>query len=347
MGWNTLGQDHILGRLTPALKRRREAQAYLLTGPPHVGKLTLAKDLAQAVNCEAGPGEPCGDCNQCQRIRHGAHTDVRIVDVALSRQVEGRETVNAITIDTIRELEHSLNLNPFESSRSVVIIDNAPAMTTEAANALLKTLEEPPPGVLLILTAQDETDLLPTIRSRCQTLTLLPMHHDRMVEHLTQERSATPGQADALYRLSKGCLGWALTALADPTVLEQRRADIARIVEVTSAGLAEKFAYAGEVATIFGSDRSTAQALLILWLRWWRDLLILKTGSPDWLQNTDEEQALRQQAQDLQTSDIAGFIRRITDTMSAMEANANPRLALETLMVNMPGWTQHTKKPSS
>ena len=318
------------------LQQRREAHAYLLTGPPHVGKFTLAKDLAQAVNCETGPGEPCGTCHHCQRITAGLHTDVRIVDIALSRQVEGRDTVNAITINTVRELEHSLNLNPFESTRSVVIIDDAPAMTDEAANAILKTLEEPPPGVLMILTAHNEDTLLPTVRSRCHILRLLPMPHDRMVAYLTQEHGAAPDQAEGLYRLSMGCLGRALTALADPAVLEQRRADITRIIEVTHGALTEKFAYANEVATIFGTDRAAAQTLLTLWLRWWRDLLILKNDSAQWLHNVDEERTLRQQAHGLDTPAIAGFIRRITNTMSAMEANANPRLALETLMVNLP-----------
>ena len=187
MPWQTLGQDHIIARLQPALERGRAAHAYLLTGPPRCGKLTLAREVAQAVNCLAGPGAPCGECGQCQRIAAGRHADIRLVNIEFSRQVEGRETVSAITIGAIRELERTVNLNPFEGARTVIIIDGAGAMTPEAANALLKTLEEPPPGVLFLLLADDEEALLTTIRSRCQTLPLLPMPRRDLLEYLMQQ----------------------------------------------------------------------------------------------------------------------------------------------------------------
>ena len=184
MPWKILGQDHLIARLRPALEQGRESHAYLLTGPPHAGKLTLAREIAQAVNCLRRSGAPCHECVQCQRIADGLHADVRVVDIEYSRMVEGRNTVTTITIDAIREMERTVNLNPFEGSRSVIIIDGAGAMTPEASNALLKTLEEPPPGVLFLLLAEDEEALLPTIRSRCQAMRLLPMSRRRMIDYL-------------------------------------------------------------------------------------------------------------------------------------------------------------------
>ena len=345
MTWRTLGQDHIIARLQPALEQERESHAYLLTGPPHVGKLTLAREIAQAVNClsSSSPslegktigGKPCGQCGQCQRIADGLHADVRVVDIEFSRMVEGRNTVTTITIDAIRELERTVNLNPFEGSRSVIIIDGAGAMTPEASNALLKTLEEPPPGVLFLLLADDDEALLPTIRSRCQALHLLPMSRQRMIDYLTQERGATENEADRLYRLSRGCLGWALTALADPQVLEQRQADLERMRETVGAGLDTRFGYANEVASLFGSNRAAARELLALWLRWWRDLLLVKEGAEEYLHNADQADALRAHAETLTTARIAAFIRRLLATMAALDANASPRLALETLMLNV------------
>ena len=335
MPWKTLGQAHLIARLQPALEHGRESHAYLLTGPPHVGKLTLAREIAQAVNCLQGPGAPCGQCVQCQRIADGLHADVRVVDFEFTRRVEGRENVTAITINAIRELERTVNLNPFEGSRTVIIIDGAGSMTIDAANALLKTLEEPPPGVLFLLLADDEDALLSTIRSRCQTLPLLPMSRRDMLDYLTQQRGASESDADMLYRLSRGCLGWALRALDDPQLLEQRQADLERMREAVSAGLDTRFGYANEVASLFGSNRPAAREVLSLWLRWWRDLLLVKEGADEYLHNADHADALRAQAETLTTAQIAAFIRRLLDTLAALDANVSPRLAMETLMLNV------------
>ena len=335
MTWRTLGQDHLIARLQPALEQGRVAHAYLLTGPPHVGKLTLAREIAQAVNCLHGPGAPCGVCGQCQRIADGLHADVRIVDLEFTRKVEGRENVTTITINAVRELERTVNLNPFEGSRTVVIIDGAATMTVDAANALLKTLEEPPPGVLFLLLADDEEALLSTIRSRCQTLTLLPMSRQDMISYLTRQRNSTETEADLFYRLSRGCLGWALLALDDPQMMDQRDADLERMREAVGAGLDARFSYANEVASLFGSNRAAARELLSLWLRWWRDLLLVKEGAEDFLHNADRVDALRAHAATLTTLQVASFIRRILDTMAALDANVSPRLAMETLMLNV------------
>ncbi len=335
MTWGTLGQDHLLARLQPALEQGREAHAYLLTGPPHVGKLTLAREVAQAVNCLQGPGAPCKECLQCQRIADGLHADVRVVDFEFTRKVEGRENVTAITINSIRELERTVNLNPFEGSRTVIIIDGANTMTVDAANALLKTLEEPPPGVLFLLLSDDEDALLSTIRSRCQALTLLPMSQWDMLAYLTQQRGVSESEADMLYRLSRGCLGWALMALEDPPLLEQRQADLERMQETVTAGLDARFGYANEVASLFSSNRPAARELLALWLRWYRDLLLIKEGAEAYLHNADKSDSLRAHASSLTTAQVAAFIRRLLDTMAALDANVSPRLALETLMLNV------------
>ena len=334
MTWKTLGQDHLLARLQPALEQGRESHAYLLTGPPHVGKLTLAREIAQAVNCLQGPGSPCGQCVQCQRIANRLHADVRVVDLEFTRTVSGRDNATAISIDAVRELERTVNLNAFEGSRKVIIVDGASTMTVDAANALLKTLEEPPPGVLFLLLTDDEESLLSTIRSRCQALQLLPMSRQQMTLFLLDQHGITEIEADQLYRLSRGCLGWALQALADPQVLDQRQADLERMRETVAAGLDARFTYANEVASLFSSNRPAAREVLALWLRWWRDLLLIKEGAAEYLHNADHADALRAHAARLTTAQIAAFIRRLLEAMSALDANASPRLALETLMLH-------------
>jgi DNA polymerase-3 subunit delta' len=332
--WTIYGQDHLLKQLEPGLRQRRQSHAYLLSGPPHVGKMALALNLAQAVNCLEGPGVPCGACTQCARIADGRHADVRIL--APGQGEVGRSPKTVIGIDVIKEIISRVSLNPYEGSSSVVIIDGAETMSDDAANALLKTLEEPPPQVLFLLLTANENAVLPTVRSRCQTLTLLPLAKEQMVERLRSTHEATDEQAEQLFRLSRGCLGWAISALNDTQVLEQRQADLEKLQETLDAGLETRFTYANEVASLFGDDREAAKDLLALWLRWWRDLLLIKEGAEEYLHNMDHAESLRSQASGLSTPEIVQFIKRLMQTLSSLDSNVSPRLAMEVLMLNLP-----------
>ena len=332
--WTIYGQDPLLQRLESSLRQRRQSHAYLLSGPPHVGKMTLAINLAQAVNCLEGPGVPCGSCTQCTRIAAGHHADIKTL--APGQGEEGRSARTVIGIDEIKEVLRTVNLNPYEGSTGVVILDGAESMSDPAANALLKTLEEPPPQVMFLLLTANEGAVLPTIRSRCQTITLVPLSKDRMVEQLITGHQATPEQAEQLFRLSRGCLGWAIGALEDGQVLEQRQADLEKLQETLDAGLETRFTYANEVASLFGSDRDAAKDLLSLWLRWWRDLLLIKEGAEEFLHNKDHEDSLKSQASGLSTPEIVQFIKRLMQTLSSLDSNVSPRLAMEVLMLNIP-----------
>ncbi|MCI0898587.1 MAG: DNA polymerase III subunit delta' [Chloroflexi bacterium] len=332
--WTIFGQDHLLKRLEPTLQQRRQSHAYLLSGPPHVGKMAMAINLSQAVNCLEGPGAPCGTCTQCTRIAAGLHADISILIPGQGE--EGRSPKTVIGIDAIKELIHRVSLNPYEGSSSVVIINGAESMSDDAANALLKTLEEPPPQVMFLLLTANEGAVLPTIRSRCQSMVLVPLSRDAMVQRLVSGHQTTPEQAEHLFRLSRGCLGWAMGALDDAQVLEQRQADLERMQETLDAGLETRFTYANEIATLFGSDRDAAKDLLALWLRWWRDLLLIKEGAEEFLHNADYSDSLRNQASGLSTAEIVQFINRLMQTLSNLDSNVNPRLAMEVMMLNLP-----------
>ena len=332
--WQIYGQDHILKQLEPSLKQGRLAHAYLLVGPPQVGKMTLALSLAQGVNCLNGPGAPCGECSQCVRIAQGNHADVRVVGIA--QREENGPTRTVIGIADVKEALHQANLKPYEGACTVIVFDGAEAMSEEAANALLKTLEEPPPQVLILLLTSNEEALLSTIRSRCRSFGLLPVPKQQMQEKLQVDHDVDPELAEGVARLSRGCMGWAINAATDRQILEQRKADLAHLQEICGSALQERFNYANELAAQFFRDRDSTRASLYLWLRWWRDLVLIKEGAERYVQNQDQLTALRLQATELTTAQIVAFIKVLNQTLEALDSNANARIALEVLMLNLP-----------
>ena len=346
--WSVIGQDHLLRQLDASLGAGRVGHAYLLTGPPHVGKMTLALDLAAAVNCHtvngvqsglmlgdgAPPAGPCGQCEPCGRIRRGVYADLNIVAVGGDSRVTTR-----ISIEQVREAENFLSVTPVEGAWKVVIFDGAETLSagqSESANALLKTLEEPPEHVLILLLTTNEDAILPTIRSRCRVLSLRPMPGAALAEYLTARYDAPVDTARWLARLSRGCPGWAITALADPTVLDERNAELDRIAAAAIAPLDQRFAYANSLAGSFSGDRDAVRQTLYLWQRWWRDVLLVKEGAAVHVHNSDRREELAAQAGAAATTDIVAFLRQLQETLAALDANANPRLTLECLMLAVP-----------
>ena len=340
--WEVKGQQHLAKVLEASLKLDRLSHAYLLVGPPHVGKKPLALDLARAVNCLDQENRPCLQCQQCLRISASRHTDVRIIGLHLEE--EESTTRKEIGIDTVREVQHQASLKPYEGYCRVFIFDGAESLSEEAANALLKTLEEPPPQVLIILLTSWEEALLPTILSRCQRLELRPLPKKQVVDELVRNQAVSQEKAEELARLSRGCLGWALSALSDPEMMEVRRQRLEHISSVADASLEDRFGYASELASQYFRERDEVRETLYLWLGWWRDILLLGQGASEYIQNIEWLEPLRQQAEKLTLLQQIQIIQSISRTLDALEQNANPRLALEVMMLALPSGQRSPRK---
>ena len=332
--WKIHGQDHITAALERSLLQGQLAHAYLLVGPPQVGKTTLAFQLAQAVNCLSDHDRPCGDCQQCQRVDRGLHADVQVIAPVQDERTGRLRT--EIRIDQIRALGQTAALGPYEGRCRVFIIDGVERLSLEAANALLKTLEEPPPQVLLLLLTAQEDGLLPTIRSRCQRLELRPLSEETVVDLLTGEHDVAPEDARLLARLSGGRLGWALAAATDPRVLEERQHRLEDLLQVVDGGLEQRFRYSQELAQQFSRDRAPTQRVLGLWLLWWRDLLMLKEEAPELVVNLDWQGTLEERKQRFQRDQVAAVVHELLATLERLEQNASPRIALDVLMLALP-----------
>ena len=326
--WQLAGHSRATTLLQQSLRNGQLSHAYLFVGPAHVGKFTLAMNLAQAVNCES-ENRPCQECTSCRRIAASKHPDFRVIDLL-------PEKAKSISIDQIRNMQTETHLPPYEGKHKVFVIDGSHLLSHEAANSILKILEEPPPNILIILLTTSESALLPTIASRCQRVELRPLPLGLVREVLIKDHQTTQDKADLLARLSGGCLGWAILALQDKSLLsdrEQRLADIARLHNTTAH---DRLAYAAGLATIFGKGRDKATDALSEWLQWWRDLLLIKCGNSRWIMNIDQEPVLSKQAETLTAAGVSAFMREIRATTVQLEQNANPRLALEVLVLKMP-----------
>ncbi|HEY1407660.1 MAG TPA: hypothetical protein VF434_01895, partial [Promineifilum sp.] len=168
-GWReVIGHEWAVRLLSNAIIHDRVGHAYLFTGLEHIGKSTLARTFAQALNCEAGVEQrPCGECRACRLTGSDRHPDVKIIEPDVNDR-----GVKSIKIDAVRQLQAELSLSSYEGRHKVAILRRFDTATLSAANAFLKTLEEPPGHVVLILTALDGDTLLPTIISRCRRVDL-------------------------------------------------------------------------------------------------------------------------------------------------------------------------------
>lgn len=206
-----VGQEKARTLLGRALASEQLAHAYLFRGPDGVGKQLFARSLAAAVNCQQRQGpesslrsaylDACGSCSSCRKYSSGNHPDFLVIS----------PEKGTIKIDRIREMVQSLSYPPYESRVRVVLLEDIHTMRSEAANSLLKTLEEPPENNLLILTAAASRDVLTTISSRCQVIPFFSLGQEETVQVLLGEKSEMdPETAGLLARLSEGCPGQAL-----------------------------------------------------------------------------------------------------------------------------------------
>jgi DNA polymerase III subunit delta' len=336
-----VGHERALDFLRRAIASGRSGASLIFHGPEGVGRRATALALAQALNCVEEPGEGCGRCSVCRRIarvdrgriEEGPHKgDAREythhADVHLA--VPGKEEIR---IDEIRSIRENAQRKPFEGRRSVFIIDPAERMTPEAANALLKTLEEPPPTSCLILLATDPDALLPTVRSRCRLVPFHPLPLSKVAAHLETAASIAPEDAAVIAALTGGRLGRALRF-----DLEAYRSRRAAILEAL-ARLAEPRPRAHVIkdAEIFGSrgeDEDVESALETLEALL-RDAMVLHAGgSAERLIDREMEDPLRRVAAAL-GEHLPGRIRRIAEARRDVRSNVNRQLLLEVLLLDL------------
>jgi DNA polymerase-3 subunit delta' len=324
--WGIVGHEWAVRFLRRGVTSGSVSHAYLFTGPSGVGKTTLARALATVLLCqgESEKEPPCGACRACRLVASGNHPDLHIIQ---SERVGAR-----LKIEQIRDLQRQLALTPVEAHWRVTILRRFEEATTSAANALLKTLEEPPSYVLIAVLASDADRLLPTIVSRCQQVPLRPLRTAVVQKALVERWNAGAEQAKLLAHLSGGRLGWAVRTLNDRAALQRRVQRLDDLDRLLGASSAQRFRYAEKLAR----DPTATQETLDLWIGWWRDVLLLAAETDAPLTNVDRRSTLRDQAHRFEVEGSAAVLEALRSAADRLRRNANPRLTLEVLMLDLP-----------
>jgi DNA polymerase-3 subunit delta' len=318
-----IGHDDIVKNLKGAIVSGRVAHAYIFSGPEGVGKLTAAMAFARALVCSNNTsGDGCGQCSGCRKVSAGAHPDVHVI----------RPEGSTVKIAQIRQLTAGLQFGPATGRWTVRIIDGADKMTVEAANALLKTLEDPLPGVIIILVTGRPQAVVPTILSRCQHMYFQPLLKHQLIEGMIRFAEGPEEKMPLAASLAGGSLGRAVRLLSGGLLLRDRAADLTR--RLTSAGLEEALTLAagtaaGKEDVIFSLD------LMVLWLR---DLLVYnETKNPGRLINADRLSEVRDMAGNFTSGRVMEMIMDIESAKGSLAAGANILLALEVLFLRLAG----------
>jgi len=317
------GQDRAIKILKNSIRTNHLAHAYLFVGQSGIGKKTTALALAQSINClnfNDFSGDSCNNCISCKKIMSGNQPDVKII------KPDGR----SIKIDRVRSLRSEIFFKCYESKFKVIIFDEAHFLTIEAANSLLKVLEEPPENTVFILVTSEPQQLPDTIISRCQQVQFQSLNSEVIKGIFFQKYPNRRGQIGLLASLARGSLSKTEELLQDKELMEKRSEIIKLLKKIISVSFGEISLWCEK----WDKDRQNVKIILEMIQLWYRDLLVWGTTKEEALLiNQDYLIDIKNNQHTL--TNINKVLLLTQKSLRALEYNANPRLVLEVSLMKI------------
>jgi len=320
-----IGHEWAVDMLKKHVANETTRHAYLFAGPPGVGRRTLALRFAQALNCQTpvSAGIPCGTCRDCKQIEAMQHADLTIIQA----EAEG----GTLKVDQIRAARRALTLKPYMAKYRVSIFLQFQEANDSASNALLKTLEEAPSYAVLILTADNPEQLLPTIVSRCEVLRLRPLKIEEIQKAL-ENRGLENSRAKLIAHISGGRMGYANRLIENDALLEIREERLNELLTLLPASRVEKFAYADKLSR----DKDSMRQAILFWLSYWRDVMLRTAQAESPLVNVDRNVEIEDLASRMDLASARLVVSGLENTLEKMDRNVNSRMLAEVLLLDLP-----------
>lgn len=317
--------------------------AYLFTGSRHTGKTTIAQNYAKALLCLGNgssdnalgesAGKPCNSCRSCRLVDSGNHPDLRMIQPT-DKDGTANRSGGILRVEQAGDIIHEAALSPLEGRYKCFIIQDIHTANASFANKLLKTLEEPPAHVILLLTALDRSSLLPTIVSRCQLLELRPLRQALISQSLVSQWHVEPQKAELLARLSNGRMGWAIGQIDDEQAWQWRSEQIETLSQLIKSDRVSRLAHVESMASKGNQDDLVH--ILELWTLWWRDVMLAQSGSLDSCINIDLKNEIEKLAAIVTPAVVQKYLRALQQIENYLRHTTNLRLTLDVLLLQLP-----------
>lgn len=319
-----IGQKEIIEHLNNAVEMNKVSHGYIFNGEELSGKKSLAAAFAKKLQCKDENDKPCGVCHSCMQFDSGNHPDVVWVT---------HEKENSISVDEIREqINSDILIKPYDSEYKIYIVPDAEKMTVQAQNAILKTIEEPPEYVIIILLAANSSKLLPTIISRCIEINIKPVNEEIIQKYLIDKMSIDEKTANFCAKFSMGNVGKAIK-LAQSEEFNNIKVDCIHLLKYISDMQVYEIMDALKDLTKY---KLSINDYLDFMLVWYRDILLFKvTKNPNNLLFRDEINVITRQAEISSFQGIEKILIAIDKAKIRLNANVNFDIAMELLLLTI------------
>ncbi len=321
---DVVGQQEIKDHLKNAIETKHVGHAYLISGEKFSGKEFLARAFAQALQCEQGGTEPCGQCHSCKQAESRNHPDIIFVT---------HEKPSSISVDEVRDqICNDVIIKPYSGPYKIYIVNEAEKLTPQAQNALLKTLEEPPAYAVIILLCVNEGSLLQTVRSRCTLLEMKPVPGNLLKEYLMREMQIPDYRADVCVAFAQGNVGKAREMASSDDFSAVQKSALSLVKGARETSLADQISLIRSMSEY----KVDPEEYLDIITMWYRDVLLFKaTGEIGLMIDREEISTIRKVAGRSSYEGIEEVLNAIQKAKMRLRANVSFELTMELLLTTI------------